>query len=177
MKTLIDQLSQYADYHRDPRNIATHFVGVPLIMWAVVILLARLQWPVVPGEGLPALPLSLALLAALAASIYYCLLDLRYGMAMALVLALMLALAQPIALLPMGAWLGWGLGIFAVGWVIQFVGHHYEGRKPAFLDDVVGLVIGPLFVLAELGFALGLRREVQHAVEQRSGRTPMPRGG
>jgi uncharacterized membrane protein YGL010W len=171
MKTLIDQLSQYADYHRDPRNIATHFVGVPLIMWAVVILLARLQWPVVPGEGLPALPLSLALLAALAASIYYCLLDLRYGMAMALVLAL----AKPIALLPMGAWLGWGLGIFAVGWVIQFVGHHYEGRKPAFLDDVVGLVIGPLFVLAELGFALGLRREVQHAVEQRSG--PVRRRG
>src|SRR5256885_12287117 len=48
----------------------------------------------------------------------------------------MLALAQPIAMLPMGAWLGWGLGIFAVGWVIQFVGHYYEGRKPAFLDDI-----------------------------------------
>ena len=39
MKTLIDQLSQYADYHRDPRNILTHFFGVPLIMWAVVCLL------------------------------------------------------------------------------------------------------------------------------------------
>lgn len=31
MKTLIDHLSQYADYHRDPRNIRTHFVGVPMI--------------------------------------------------------------------------------------------------------------------------------------------------
>ncbi|WP_373783293.1 Mpo1-like protein, partial [Delftia acidovorans] len=73
MKTLIDQLSQYADYHRDPRNILTHFFGVPLIMWAVVILLARLQWAMPLGDGLPALPLSLALLAALAAGIYYCL--------------------------------------------------------------------------------------------------------
>ena len=100
MKTLIDQLSQYADYHRDPRNILTHFFGVPLIMWAVVILLARLQWAMPLGDGLPALPLSLALLAALAAGIYYCLLDLRYGNAMAVVLALMLALAQPIAMLP-----------------------------------------------------------------------------
>lgn len=33
----------------------------------------------------------------------------------------------------------------------------------------MGLVIGPLFVVAELGFALGLRKEVQAAVEQRSG--------
>ena len=70
-----------------------------------------------------------------------------------------------------------GLGIFAVGWVIQFVGHYYEGRKPAFLDDILGLVIGPLFVLAELGFALGLRREVQHAVEQRSGPVRRRAGG
>ncbi len=85
MKTLIDQLSQYADYHRDPRNILTHFVGVPLIMWAVVILLARLQWAAPLGDGLP--------------------------------------------------------------------------------------------VLAELGFALGLRREVQHAVEQRSGPVQRRAGG
>lgn len=177
MKTLIDQLSRYADYHRDPRNILTHFVGVPLIMWAVVILLARLQWSVPLGAGLPALPLSPALLAALAAGTYYCLLDLRYGLAMAAVLALMLALAQPVATLGQGAWLGWGLGIFAVGWVIQFIGHYYEGRKPAFLDDILGLVIGPLFVLAELGFALGLRPGVQQAIEQRSGPVRRRTGG
>ena len=29
MKTLVDQLSNYADYHRDPRNIFTHYIGVP----------------------------------------------------------------------------------------------------------------------------------------------------
>ena len=77
-----------------------------------------------------------------------------------------------IVLLAMGGspWvLGLGIGLFAVGWVIQFVGHYYEGRKPAFVDDVMGLLVGPLFVVAEWGFALGLRAEVQHAVEQRSG--------
>ncbi|MNT74574.1 hypothetical protein D3C72_2134020 [compost metagenome] len=61
--------------------------------------------------------------------------------------------------------------MFVVGWVIQFVGHHYEGRKPAFVDDVTGLIIGPLFVVAELGFLLGLRKEVEHAVEERAGPT------
>ena len=58
---------------------------------------------------------------------------------------------------------------FVVGWIIQFVGHYWEGRKPAFFDDIVGLLIGPLFVLAEMGFALGLRKEVQPPIEQRSG--------
>jgi len=32
MKTLVDQLAQYAEYHRDGRNILTHFVGVPMII-------------------------------------------------------------------------------------------------------------------------------------------------
>lgn len=41
---LVDQLSQYADYHRDARNILTHFLGVPMILLAVVIVLSRPAW-------------------------------------------------------------------------------------------------------------------------------------
>jgi len=66
-------------------------------------------------------------------------------------------------------WLGWGLGLFLVGWVIQFVGHYYEGRKPAFVDDVMGLAVGPLFIVAEVAFWLGLRDDVRRVVEERSG--------
>lgn len=164
MKTLIDQLSNYAAYHRDPRNIVTHYIGVPMIMQAVVILLARLKWGTFAG-----VPLSLALLVGIVAAVYYCLLDIRYGLFMTALLAAMLALATPMAELPTAQWLAWGLGLFALGWMIQFIGHYYEGRKPAFLDDVMGLAIGPLFVVAELSFALGLRKSVQAAVELRSG--------
>lgn len=162
-KNLIDHLSQYADYHRDPRNIRTHFVGVPMIMLAVTVLLSRPAWTV------GGLPLSLALLAALASCLFYFRLDTRYGATMALVLAAMLAVGQWLAGQATALWLGAGMGSFVVGWVIQFVGHHYEGRKPAFVDDLVGLLIGPLFVAAELGFALGLREEVRQQIEARSG--------
>ena len=41
MKSFVDYLSQYAAYHRDKRNIATHFVGIPMIVVAVAILLSR----------------------------------------------------------------------------------------------------------------------------------------
>ena len=165
MKTLVDQLSQYADYHRDGRNILTHFVGVPMILFAVVILLSRPAWML----GDSGMVLSPAVAAALAATVYYVLLDMRYGIALALVLGLMLSLGAWLAQQSLWMWLGWGVGLFVVGWVIQFVGHYWEGRKPAFMDDIVGLLIGPLFVLVEMGFVFGLRKEVQHAIEARSG--------
>ena len=46
MKSLVDHLSQYAAYHRDPRNIASHFIGIPLIVVAVAVLLSRPEWTV-----------------------------------------------------------------------------------------------------------------------------------
>lgn len=165
MKTLIEQLSQYASYHRDARNVVTHFVGVPMILLAVVIVLSRPAW----SMGTSGVVLSPAVLAALAASVYYMLLDMRYGLVLAVVLSAMLSLGAWLAQHSTATWLGWGGGLFVVGWIIQFVGHYWEGRKPAFMDDIVGLLIGPLFVLAEMGFVLGWRLDVQCAVEARCG--------
>lgn len=163
MKTLEQQLGNYAAYHRDRRNIATHFVGIPMIVFAVQVLLARARFPVGPAE------VSAAVLGTVAATLYYLRLDLRYGLVMGLLLGLGLLGAEPLAGAPLVTWLAAGLGLFVVGWAFQFVGHHFEGRKPAFVDDIMGLIIGPLFVLAEAGFALHLRPEVQAAVEQRAG--------
>ena len=42
-------------------------------------------------------------------------------------------------------------------------------KKPAFVDDIMGLAIGPLFVLAELSFELGLRSALKDEIERRSG--------
>ena len=168
MKTLTDQLSQYAAYHRDQRNLMTHLVGIPMIVVAVTTLLGR------PAVLLGVLALSPALLVAVATAIYYLRLDLRLGAAMTVLLVIAVALGQWIAGMATAAWLAAGLALFFVGWAFQFVGHHYEGRKPAFVDDVVGLLIGPLFVTTEVVFMLGWRRELQQAIEDRCG--PMHHG-
>jgi len=55
MRTLVDQLATYATYHRDPRNIATHFVGVPIIVLSVFILLSRVSVDVAGIAVTPAL--------------------------------------------------------------------------------------------------------------------------
>ena len=163
MKTLTDQLAQYGDYHRDPRNIVTHIIGVPMIMLAVVILLSRPAMELGPTVASP------AFMAALAAILFYSRLDFAFGLVMALIIAVMLAVGQWLAVQATGVWLVAGLGLFVVGWIIQFIGHWFEGRKPAFVDDLIGLIVGPLFVVAEVGFVLGLRREVQAAIEARIG--------
>lgn len=163
MKSLVDHLSQYAAYHRDPRNIATHFIGIPLIFVAVAVLLSRPGWPV------GALLVSPALLIAVASAWFYLRLELRLGVLMTVLLALALWLGQVLAAQSTLVWLGSGLGMFVVGWVIQFVGHYYEGRKPAFVDDLTGLIVGPLFVVVEAGFLLGLRGELKRAIEERAG--------
>ena len=165
MKTLVDHLAQYAAYHRDQRNILSHFIGIPLIVVAVAVLLSR------PGFELLGLWLSPALLVAVAAGVFYLRLDLRFGLLMALLLVLSLWAAAGLAVQSTTVWLSSGIGLFVIGWIIQFVGHYYEGRKPAFVDDVMGLVIGPLFVAAEAAFLLGLRKEVEQAIVQRAGPT------
>ncbi|MFN0159585.1 MAG: DUF962 domain-containing protein [Burkholderiales bacterium] len=165
MKSGLDQLSKYAEYHRDRRNIATHLVGVPMILFSVVLLLSR------PTFDLAGMSLNPAILVTLAAGVYYLMLDFRLGAGLTAIIAAMCWISVPIAGQSTGVWLGAGIALFVTGWIIQFIGHYYEGRKPAFVDDLVGLLIGPLFVLAEMVFALGMRRPLQHAIEARVGPT------
>src|SRR4029077_4540035 len=45
MRNATDLLAQYAEYHRDRRNIVSHFVGVPMIVFGIGVLLARATFP------------------------------------------------------------------------------------------------------------------------------------
>ena len=165
MRTLTEHLAQYAAYHRDRRNIASHFIGIPMIAIAVAILLSR------PGFALFGLTLTPAVVVAAAMVVFYLILDLRFGLAMAMLNGLFVWLGYVAAQQSTGIWLASGIGLFVIGWVIQFVGHYWEGRKPAFVDDLIGLVIGPLFVVAEAAFAFGLREDLRREVERRAGPT------
>lgn len=163
MKTFSEQLIKYALYHRDVRNILTHLVGIPLIVLAVLILLSR------PAVDIGAISLTPALIAVLLSSIYYIKLNVPYGLVMVLLLLLGLQLSNPLANGTTHLWLGSGIGLFVLGWIIQFIGHAYEGKKPAFVDDIIGLAIGPLFIVVEVAFFLGFSKDLQRTIEQQAG--------
>ncbi|CCQ11753.1 FIG028593: membrane protein [Pseudoalteromonas luteoviolacea B = ATCC 29581] len=167
MKTLQQQLSQYALYHRDKRNIATHFIGIPMIVLAIVYLL---YFPMMEIGQYVITP---ALIVVALSSGYYLILSRSLGLVMSVILASMYYLVEyTVDMLTSGfplGYLGFGVVLFIVGWVFQFVGHYFEGKKPAFVDDLMGLVIGPLFVLVEALFCLGLFKSLEHEIIERAG--------
>jgi uncharacterized membrane protein YGL010W len=157
-------LVQYAHYHRDPRNIATHYAGIPLIVFAIGVMLARLSWP------LAGLVVSADVVVFVLAVLWY-LWQGRSGLVLGNIAAMgtLLALAHPLGQADWPTWLAAGPGAFVVGWALQFAGHFWEGRKPAFFDDLRGLLVGPLFVTAEAWFALGGGRALREHIEREAG--------
>jgi len=166
MRPAIDLLSQYAAYHRDRRNIVTHLVGIPMIVLALSVLLAR---PAVPIGGFTLTPI--VVLWALTALWYVTRGEFVLGVAVSVANLVLLLLAQPLAAGSVASWLGWGIGLFIIGWIIQFLGHYYEGKTPAFVDDLVGLLVGPMFVVAEAMFSLGWGHSLMAEIERRVGPT------
>ncbi len=159
-------LQQYADYHRDRRNIVTHFVGVPMIVFGVGVLMARAHVAVGGFE------VTLAWASFAIVALWYLTRGhLGIGLATTVTVGLLMALAHRVSGGSTAQWLAWGVGFFAVGWVIQFIGHYYEGKKPAFADDIIGLLVGPMFVVLELGALAGLFKGLVAAVEHHAGPT------
>ena len=162
MKTLEDQMSFYAAYHQDPRNKATHFFGVPAI---AVSLMIPLGWLRIDAGGLTvtgALVVTSLLLA------YYLLLDFPLGLAMCALFGLALWAMDPIAQAPLATGLAWFLALFIGGWIVQLWGHAYEGRKPALVDNLFQVFVAPIFLAAEVFFALGYKPRLHEAVQKRA---------
>ena len=160
MKTIVEHLAQYAAYHRNRKNVATHLIGIPMIVVGILTLLSR---PVLPMEFMIITPASIAVFLSI---IFYVRLDIPLGLLMTALLWFALAAGRYFAAMPTELWLSWAIGLFVVGWIFQFIGHYFEGRKPAFVDDIMGLAVGPLFVVTEVVFMLGLRKELKADVER-----------
>ncbi len=153
------QLATYASYHHDERNRATHFIGIPAIVFSILLPLALVR-----DSGVSA-----AMFVALLAVLGWIALDRLIGLALLVVMLPMLVVAEWIAR-TMSAGTVWILfAIFFVGgWIFQLIGHLWEGRRPALTDNLFQAFIGPMFIMAEVLMALGLKRELKAAIEHKA---------
>jgi uncharacterized membrane protein YGL010W len=162
MKTIEDQMSFYAAYHQDARNKATHFIGVPAIMLSLFIPLAWI------GFDAGGLTISAAMVFAAVVLMYYFFLDVPLALAMLVVTGLLVLVAENIAALgPVQGWIWFGV-LFVGGWLLQLVGHGFEGRKPALADNLFQIFVAPIFLAAEVFFALGYKPHLHQRVQQRA---------
>jgi uncharacterized membrane protein YGL010W len=86
-------LEQYRTLHRNPTNRRLHSIGIPMILFSLILI----------------------------------------------------------------AW-SWqaAVALFIVGWILQFIGHHYEGKRPAFYSNLIFFAIGPYWWVRKI---VGLEKE------------------
>jgi uncharacterized membrane protein YGL010W len=162
MESLEAQMATYSAYHQDARNKATHFIGVPIIVLSLFIPLAWLR------ADIGGLAISAGMVLGAIVLAYYLALDLVLGLAMVAVFALLLWIGEHIAALGAASGWTWFALLFVGGWILQLVGHVFEGRRPALADNLFQILIAPIFLCAELFFALGYKPRLQAAVRERA---------
>jgi uncharacterized membrane protein YGL010W len=155
MRTADQWLDDYGDSHRNRTNKALHWICVPVIAWCVLGLLWSLPVP----AGMRALhpAANWGSIAVLAALLYYSVLSLRLMLG---VLPLLLAFLWSID--QVDRWHAvplWSICVllFVLAWIGQFVGHAMEGKRPSFFKDLQFLMIGPLWLLADVYRRAGIR--------------------
>ena len=155
----LDQLGLYAAYHTDWRNQLTHYVGVPIIIFSILIVLD--QVPIGGRFSAALLVLGLLLVSYLIAAPLV-------GLASTLVCFPLYLLMESVATL--SAVSQWAIAgaCFAIGWIIQFIGHAFEGRRPAFTVNGLQVLVAPAFLVAELLFAAGLQRDLAGILEAKA---------
>lgn len=173
MRTLfVEQMAMYTAYHRDFRNRLTHFVGVPSIAFSLLVPLA---WLGLFDIGF--YTVSAATLFAGAVMAFWIASNVPLGLTTTIVYLPLIFIADAVAGLDRTT--GWIIfAIFFVGgWIIQLVGHAFEGRKPALVDNIVQIFIAPVFLVTEIAVALGLCGELHREVLARSAAYDAPRAG
>jgi uncharacterized membrane protein YGL010W len=150
------QLMAYADHHRDPRNCAAHYLGIPMLFLAVIMPFALWRTEIA-GLTLTAAPFMTAIGIA-----GWIVIDRFVGIAMIVAVTPFVALAQWIAL-RFGAATVWAVSasLLAIGTTCLVVGHAaFERRRPALADNLFQAFIGPMFIVSKALVALGFRADL-----------------
>lgn len=151
MKSFIEQAQFYAAYHQKPITRYTHLVGVPLIVFSLMVLFGFLHL-IIPGV----MDTTLAGIATVALLVYYFYLNWRLALVITPIFIVLLWLANLVSHAgPTHSALWIFAFTFVLGWILQLVGHLIEGKRPALLDNFWQSLISPLFLTAELFFIAG----------------------
>ena len=139
MNRLDSYLEQYANSHQHPTNVLIHKFCVPVIMFSALGLLKAIPvsetWPLWLDWSVIVILLSLIFYASFK--------DVKIFISMGLFIlpqVLILEYLKPHFFLIC-------FFLFIVAWIVQFIGHKIEGKKPSFLTDIFFLLIGPIWVV------------------------------
>jgi len=154
-------------------NCALHVVDIVILFLGAVLPLSLLPVSVF------CVPVNIEILLAIPVLIYWILLDIPIGLAIAGAAAILLFTAATIAS-HASVMVVWAISIvlILIGVAMQIIGHQvYERRQPALMDNPTHLLLGPVFVMAKLFISLGFRRDLAAIIQQGSNSVYQSQGG
>ena len=159
---LLTLMCDYRDFHTKKWTVFTHFIGVPLVTFSILLILG---WVKISIPGF--FTLSTAWIGIIILAVYYLYLDLLLGAATTILLVVLSAIASLFTTQGPTAFSGkLFLITFILGWIFQLIGHAIEGKKPALLTNFFESVfIAPFFIIAELFFMFGIKKELQQTID------------
>ena len=163
---LMEMLTGYAAAHQHPFNIFVHMIGIPTIMFGVLI---PLSWV---GREIGGFSINLAHLAMLGFFMFYLTLDKPFALAFLVIAFLLVLLATRVGQAPVRTSGTIAAVAFFGGFAAQFVGHAVEKAMPVLIKHPIQAGLSaPFFVVVELFKIVGLRddlfNEVQAQIERR----------
>jgi uncharacterized membrane protein YGL010W len=162
------QLTEYVEYHRDPRNCAAHVLGIILLFLGAILPLTMWQISAFGGHT------TLGVLLALPVLIYWVALDAAIGLAIVAAAVVLFATASWIVdhISVAGVW-EITIVLVVIGIGSQIVGHQvFERRKPSMADHPAHFLFGPPFVMAKLFIALGFRDDLAEIIGSAASAAP-----
>ncbi|WP_449398718.1 Mpo1 family 2-hydroxy fatty acid dioxygenase [Chryseobacterium wanjuense] len=148
--------AEYGESHRNATNKLIHWICVPLIFWTILGFIS-----LIPSKSICFIYIGCISYISLAAmaliTIFYMRLSFLIGLIMIFVMLLMESFAYGINIrFKENSWIVY-LAVFIITWILQFVGHKIEGKKPSFLKDLQFLLIGSIWLLSFILKKLGIR--------------------
>tara|TARA_B100002019_G_scaffold44261_1_gene37095 strand:+ start:80 stop:520 length:441 start_codon:yes stop_codon:yes gene_type:complete len=133
-------LESYEKNHQNPINEAIHIIAIPLIMFSILGMTA-------------AFDIFLEYILVGIVIFYY--LKLSKIAALLMLVWLLIYLGLVVLLKPYIIEIS--ILLFAFGWILQFLGHFIEGKRPSFFEDLRYFLIGPLFVVQKVISKFGIK--------------------
>ena len=165
MKTIHDWFEEYGVSHQNKINKLIHWICIPLIFWSIIALLSLIPHPYLDVFTNPLFNglMHWGTVVIILGLLFYLRLSFQIFIGMMLVsIYVLLDIYYTVYLFESNSF--WGLfsetdlnvntfllylslGIFIFAWILQFIGHKIEGKKPSFLKDIQFLLIGPAWLL------------------------------
>ncbi|WES98019.1 DUF962 domain-containing protein [Chryseobacterium arthrosphaerae] len=148
--------AEYSKSHRNATNKLIHWICVPLIFWTILGFISLIPSPHLCISYFGCISIVSSITVVLITLFY-----LRLSLRISIIMLILTAATEHFIYLTniyfeKQSWMVY-LAVFVITWILQFIGHKIEGKKPSFLKDLQFLLVGPIWLLSFILKKTGIR--------------------